>query len=465
MSTASPAVVARMPVDPDTGPEADGKGASGGSADGTTREPSAGGEAREPKTDDAKASAPSEAPLREGAIDVRQVRTRGDRAVRVSIVGLFVIALLAALQAAQTVLVPFTLALLLFLTFRPIVRWCARHHVPSALAAAVIVIGLVVAVGGVFYTLSGPVTRAAENAPAIAADVQQRLEGIRSRVESMVRPMGNAPEATGGEPMAAPLDVEGGAVVDTDGDREPEVVVRTDDGGGDPVAVVQTVAVNVAGILTTMLITLVLLFFLLASGSLFYEKLVQSFDRLEDKKQALFTVHQVERDISRYLLTITVINWGLGCAIGAAMWWLGMPNPLLWLVLAAVLNYLPYVGAIVGTVSAFVVALLTFPTIGEAALVPVVYYALTTFEGSVVTPYFVGRRLQINTVSVFLAVAIAAWLWGVYGALMAVPILVVVKEICENVPGGEGIAKFLSARPDVPPSSTSGGVPDGSAKA
>ena len=370
-----------------------------------------------------------------------------DRGVRVSIIGLFVIAALAATFAAKTVLVPLALALLLFLTFRPMVRWGARHRLPAGLTAAVIVIGLVVAILGVFYTLSGPVTRAAENAPEIAREVQQRFDALRSRFEGMIGP------------MTPPSSAEGGAVVDLDNDRAPEVVVRTDEGSGDTVAVVQTVAVNVAGVLTTLLVTLVLLFFLLASGSLFYEKLVQSFDRLEDKKQALFTVHQVERDISRYLLTITIINWGLGCAIGAAMWMLGMPNPLLFLVLAAVLNYLPYAGAIVGTATAFVVAVLTFDTIGQAVLVPITYYALTTIEGSVVTPYFVGRRLQINTVSVFLAVALFAWLWGVWGALMAVPLLVVVKEISANVPGGESVANFLTARPDAPPSSTSGGVP------
>ena len=382
-----------------------------------------------------------------GAEQAAPARVQIDRGVRVSIIGLFVIAALAAVFAAKAVLVPLALALLLFLTFRPMVRWGARHRVPPGLTAAVIVIGLVVAILGVFYTLSGPVTRAAENAPEIAREVQERFDTLRSRFEGMIGP------------MSPPSEAEGGAVVDLDDDAAAEVVVRTEEGTGDPIAVVQTVAVNVAGVLTTLLVTLVLLFFLLASGSLFYEKLVQSFDRLEDKKQALFTVHQVERDISRYLLTITIINWGLGCAIGAAMWALGMPNPLLFLVLAAVLNYLPYVGAIVGTATAFVVALLTFDTIGQAVLVPVTYYALTTIEGSVVTPYFVGRRLQINTVSVFLAVAMFAWLWGVWGALMAVPLLVVVKEISANVPGGERVANFLTARPDSPPSSTSGGVP------
>ena len=363
-----------------------------------------------------------------------------DGSVKVAIIGLFVIAALAALYFAQALLIPLALALLLFLTFRPVVRWGARHRIPAGMSAAVIVLGLVTAIAGIFYTLSGPVTSAAENAPAIAREVKERFDGFRGKIEAMVSVPQEAAEGAGAASGAR-------QTVDAEGEK---VVVTTDN--GNEIEFVQAIALNVAGVFTTLLVTLVLLFFLLASGSLFYEKLVQSFTRLEDKKQALFAVHQVERDISRYLLTITVINWGLGVAIGAAMWWLGMPNPLLWLVLAAVLNYLPYVGAILGSVTAFVVALLHFPGIESAIVVPLVYYALTTFEGSVVTPYFVGRRLQINTVSVFLAVALGAWLWGIFGALMAVPLLVVAKEIFSSVPGGESVANFLSDRPVIPPS-------------
>ena len=378
---------------------------------------------------------------------------KADRAVRVSLIGLFVIATFVALYLARALLVPFTLAILLFLTFRPVVRWGARHRIPAGATAAVIVIGLVIAIGTVFYTLSGPVTDAARNAPEIAQQVDARVQGIRERFSAMFeaarRIQPDEGEVAGEAPT--PVAADGQAVaVETDGDGSPEVVVRTEaaGGGNNPIALVQSVAVNIAGILTTLLIMLVLLFFLLASGSLFYEKLVQSFERLEDKKQALFAVHEVERDISRYLLTITIINWGLGAAIGVAMWALGMPNPLLWVIIGAVFNYIPYAGAIAGTLSAFVVALLTFPTVGQALLVPVAYYTLTTIEGSFVTPYFVGRRLAINTVSVFLFVAVWAWLWGMWGALMAVPVLVVLKEVFENVPGGQRVANFLSARPE-----------------
>ena len=409
-----------------------------------------------PEPTSAPSPAPS-APSANGATDptenaplVRVART--DKAVRVSLIGLFVIGAFVALYLARALLIPFTLSILLFLTFRPVVRWGARHRIPSGATAAVIVLGLVIAIATVFYTLSGPVTDAARNAPEIAQQVDARIKGLRERVSTMLEAARRI-QPDEGEVAGQPAVAAGGgngdvAVRDQNADGAvDEVVVRTETGGS-PMEMVQSVAINVAGILGTLLIMLVLLFFLLASGSLFYEKLVQSFDKLEDKKQALFAVHEVERDISRYLLTITIINWGLGLSIGAAMWALGMPNPLLWVVIGAVFNYVPYAGAIAGTLSAFVVALLTFDTVGQALLVPVAYYTLTTIEGSFVTPYFVGRRLAINTVSVFLFVAIWAWLWGMWGALMAVPVLVVIKEICENVPGGQKVANFLSARPE-----------------
>ena len=442
MSRPSPQLV-EVPA-PD-GPESDAP-RPGRSSDGSPEAPSEAPVQRTPQPRDERTAEQvvADAPI------VRVART--DRAVRTSLIGLFVIGVFVALYLARALLIPFTLAVLLFLTFRPVVRWGARHRIPAGATAATIVLGLVIAIATVFYSLSGPVTDAANNAPEIARQVDERIQGLRERFSTMaeaarrIQPdegevAGDAPDA-----VAEPGEQVRVRSQDSDGNVD-EVVVRTE-GGSSPFAMVQSIAVNVAGILTTLLIMLVLLFFLLASGSLFYEKLVQSFDRLEDKKQALFAVHEVERDISRYLLTITIINWGLGASIGLAMWALGMPNPLLWVIVGAVFNYVPYAGAIAGTLSAFVVALLTFDTVGQALLVPVAYYTLTTIEGSFVTPYFVGRRLAINTVSVFLFVAVWAWLWGMWGALMAVPVLVVLKEVCENVPGGQKVANFLSVRPE-----------------
>ncbi len=190
---------------------------------------------------------------------------------------------------------------------------------------------------------------------------------------------------------------------------------------------------------------IILTLFLLASGDHFSEQIVKSFGTLTDKKRALHTVRDIEAEISRYLLTITIINAGLGVAVGLAMWALGMPTPLLWGMLAAVLNFLPYIGALGGVAIVGIVSMASFPTIGAALLPPLAYLACTTIEGQFVTPTTVGRRLRINTVAVFVAVAFWSFLWSIPGALMAVPILVFLKVLCDNVPGLRGLGRFLSA--------------------
>jgi predicted PurR-regulated permease PerM len=191
-------------------------------------------------------------------------------------------------------------------------------------------------------------------------------------------------------------------------------------------------------------ITIVLLFFLLASGRLFYEKLVRILPTMTEKKRAIRIVYAVEEEVSSYLLTITAINAALGVVIGSVMWALGLPNPILWGVMAAALNFIPYVGALVGVFVVAVVALVSFESPGAAILPPVLYFVCTTIEGQFITPALLGKRLEMNTVAVFLAVAIWGWLWGVLGALMAVPILVSLRVMCDHFESLSAVGEFLS---------------------
>ena len=146
------------------------------------------------------------------------------------------------------------------------------------------------------------------------------------------------------------------------------------------------------------------------------------------------------------MFTITAINAGLGVAIGMSMWLLGVPNPLLFGVIGFTFNYVPYLGAMCGIAIATVVGLVTFDGIGHALLPGTVYFALTTLEGQFVTPYFVGRSLKMNTVVIFLSIALGAWLWSVMGMLLAVPLLVTIRAFCEHIPQLESVGDFLSAR-------------------
>ena len=182
------------------------------------------------------------------------------------------------------------------------------------------------------------------------------------------------------------------------------------------------------------LVTVVLTLFLLVYNTLIYEKIVQAVPRFSDKKLAVQTIHEIEQEISRYLLSISIINLALGVAVAVAMWLLEMPSPDLWGIMAAALNFMPYVGAIIGAVILALVALVSIDPVGQAALVPLVYLFLTSVEGQFVTPAVIGNRLSLNPLVIVIAVAFWAWIWGVAGILVAVPLLIITRILSENCP-------------------------------
>jgi predicted PurR-regulated permease PerM len=196
--------------------------------------------------------------------------------------------------------------------------------------------------------------------------------------------------------------------------------------------------------LTTAGVTLLLVLFLLASGDMVYEKIVRILPTLTDKKTALRIIHDAEASISRYLLTISLINVGLGIAVGCAMWAIGMPSPALWGAAATTLNFLPYLGAIIGVVLTAIAALISLEPLSFAVLAPLAYLVLTILEGSIVTPLLLGRRLELNTIAILIGVAVWGWLWGLVGVLIAVPLLVIVKTICDHLSSWGTFGELLS---------------------
>jgi len=144
-------------------------------------------------------------------------------------------------------------------------------------------------------------------------------------------------------------------------------------------------------------------------------------------------VREMEDDVSFYLLTISLINAGLGIAIGTAMYLLGMPNAVLWGVMAALFNFVPYLGALVGAGVVGLVALLTVEQPLAALLPPLVYLTLTSIEGYLVTPAMLARRLTLNPIAVFLSLILWTWVWGIGGALLAVPLLATFKICCDHI--------------------------------
>jgi len=362
----------------------------------------------------------------EGATGFASAVVRGvsdTRLIRSLLIGVFVFMSIYALYFARDFFMPVVLAFMLALTLTPIVRFLRRRGVPEAVSATSLVLlstALIVATG---YFMSGPAVALINDAPAIGRRLTERLAEIRHPFERFME-------------ISSQVD----KVADTASEPGVQKVVIAQPG------IISQAAGNLLSAGTTVAITFVLSIFLLASGSMFYEKLVQSFARMSEKKRALRVVYDVEREISRYLLTVTLINGGLGVAIGLGLWAVGMPTPLVWGVAAAMLNFLPYIGAATTILLVAAISIISFDTLSYALVAPAFVLLCNIIEGQFVTPLVVGRRLEINAVAIFIAVAFWSWLWGFVGALIAVPILVVIKVFCDHFESLRHVGNFLSAQ-------------------
>lgn len=334
--------------------------------------------------------------------------------------GLFVLAVLAALYAGRPVLVPMVLAVLLAVMLGRLVRWLrVRLRIPPPMGAAIVLATLVGVLGLSAYNLATPATTWLQDMPSEMRQMERKFRGLKQRVEGL-REAGEQVEAM------------------TKGEDDGTVEVRVSQATITPFLLGQTwyIAANA-------FLTIGLLYFLLAADDLFLVKLVRVIPKFKDKKLAVEVVHQVHDDVAMYFLTITLINALLGVAIGTAMWLLGVPNPLLWGIAAALLNFIPFGGAIIGVLAVAVVAAANFEHVGYILLVPAVYYTLTTIEGSFVTPMVLGKRLVLNPVVIFVSLIVWGWMWGIPGIFLAVPIMSAIKITCDNIEPLRVVGEFL----------------------
>jgi predicted PurR-regulated permease PerM len=342
---------------------------------------------------------------------------------RWAVMGIFFMLLVGGMAYARAFLMPVVMAFLLSMVFSPVRRALERTGLPSGASAFLIVGALLVGLIAGIGALATPVSTWIERAPQIGYELEWKLRDLRGATESV-------------RDVAEQVDKL------TEGEEDPTVqrVVVQESGS------VALMALTLPAVASQIAFTLVLLFFLLASGEMFYEKIVNVMPTFRDKRMAIRIARDIEAKLSHYLFTITMINAGLGFAVGVSMWAFGMPNPLLFGVTAFFLNFVPFLGAVIGVAISTVVGVLTFPTLGQGLLVGAVYFLLTSIEGQFVTPWFVGRRLQLNTVVVFLSVTLFAWLWSIVGMLVATPLLVMIRTFCEHIPSLQPLGTFLSAR-------------------
>lgn len=271
----------------------------------------------------------------------------------IALSGLFLLAVFGTLYVARSVFMPIVLALLLSFLLAPLVSGLARLHLPTPLGAALVLLAILAVVGYGAYWLSGPAAGWIEQIP-------QSLERLETKVQTMQPSVAEISQATqqvealakgGPEPGTPMVEIQRPPLIGT-------ILNQTLEAGA------------------AIIVTIILLYFLLASGNLFLQKLVRVLPRFQDKRTAVTIVHQVEKDVSLYLLTVTMTNACLGVAVGMAMYGLGMPNPVLWGVMVGCFNFIPYLGDIASTIVLTLVASLTFDQLGRILLVPAVFFAL-----------------------------------------------------------------------------------------
>jgi predicted PurR-regulated permease PerM len=326
--------------------------------------------------------------------------------------GLFVLALLAALYVAREIVLPIVLAFLLNLLLRPALRMLERIHVPRMFGALLLIgllFGTIVAFG---TALSGPAGSWAAKLPEGVPRLQEHLSFLRAPIEAVRQFLQQAQgyvsgdaQSTAGAPQAAAI------------------------GAGIWLTLFSGTRAFAGGLLETVLV----LFFLLLSGDTFLRRFVEILPRFSDKRQAIEISQQIEHDISGYLITITIMNAAVGLATALAMWLCGLGDPILWGAVAFLLNYVPILGPMTGLVTFTLAGLLTVDTLWGALLPAALYLVIHLVEGETITPMLLARRFTLNPVLVILALIFWYWMWGVPGAILAVPMLAITKIVCDRI--------------------------------
>jgi predicted PurR-regulated permease PerM len=337
----------------------------------------------------------------------------------IALKGLFLISFFYTLYFARDLIIPFILALLLNFLLRPVVRALTHLRIPALIGAAMVILVLVGSIGYGMMKISKPAVEWVDKLPGSLQQMELKVgflrkpaEGVNKAVEEVKR--------------IARLGAEG----------RPEVEIKTP-------GITNAVLTGTQEILIKGSVMFILLYFLLASGDLFLRKSLKLFPTLYKKKQVVRISREVEHHISHYLYIVTAINILLGISIGTGMYLIGMPNAVLWGVMAGCFVFIPYLGPLMGIAIVTVVAFLTFDSIGRILLAPGIYIAMETIQGQVVTPMVLGLRFALNPVVIFIWLIFWGWMWGIIGALLAFPMLTVFKILCDHIQSLEPIGEFL----------------------
>jgi predicted PurR-regulated permease PerM len=334
--------------------------------------------------------------------------------------GLFFLALLATAYVAGEIVLPLAFAIALKLLLQPILRILERLHLPRMLAALLVILGLFATVVGLGTAISGPAGTWAAKLPEGIPRLQERLSFLRAPINTLQQFMQQVENigSTGARQTAAATSAGGSTLL---------------------AALFASTRSFASGLFTTVLF----LYFLLVSGDIFLRRLVEILPRFSSKRQAVDISQQIESDISAYLVTITIMNAVVGIATAIVMWLTGVGDPILWGTIAFLLNYAPILGPTLGVVIFLLAGLLTIDALWQALLPAGLYLGIHLVEGETVTPMLLARRFTINPVLVILSLVFWFWMWGIPGAILSVPMLAIIKIICDRVRPLAALGHFL----------------------
>jgi predicted PurR-regulated permease PerM len=340
----------------------------------------------------------------------------------IAVMGIFLLGTIAFLYFAKVFFLPLLLAVLLSLLLKPVVKWLARFKVPQRLGAALVLIAVLLGLANGLGQIAKPATDFIGSLPESLRTVEQKIRGLIWHAEQLTKAAAQVEDLAKGKPEERPA---------------TKVEVKRFN-------LADTIFTATASFIAGGIETIVLLYFLLANGELFLQKLVKMLPNFRDKKEVASMSRDVQQNISAFLFTITLINCCLGLVVGLGVWMVGLSNPVLWGVVAAALNYIPYFGPIVGVSILALAGLLSFDSVGRALIPPLIYLTLHTLESNFVTPMVLGRRLTLNPVVIFVSLMFWTWLWGIPGALLSVPVLMTLKILSDHFKPLAPLGEFLS---------------------
>ena len=360
----------------------------------------------------------AQAQVRADAAEAR--RTRALSTLSGCLLLLSVLATFYTLYFASAIVLPFVLAgVLNLLLSGPMRLLHLRLRIPKPLAALFLILALFGVVGGIGAAISVPASGWISKAPQSLPALQEKLAFLHGPIQTVQHAM---------KRLQSLMDQTGAS-----GPQAAQQIVQVQQAGSGLTSVGSSLLLSTRAFLGQIFTMLLMLFFLLYEGDSLLRRFIEIMPTWADKRRAVQITSEIEHNVSLYLATITGMNLLVGVLNLIQCWSLGLPNPLLWGVLAFLLNYIPILGPLTGVLIYFFVGLFSFPSVLQALVPPAIYFGIHLLEGETITPMLLARRFTLNPVLVMGSLMFWDWLWGIPGAFLSVPMLAVFKIVCDHV--------------------------------